>query len=185
MAPLDPLVRPGCPSLRGGPRDPAQAPFMAAERKLENNKREKSTRMREMKTKCLADVGNVLIGVESTMSRAVYGVLERVRERQTPGKSTRVVTTGGVNVTMIETVSRACERQPGCLQGPGYCRGAPGIGYLQYEMCIGCVDSGDLIARLSEGRFLSPLSCLSFTACLLYTSPSPRDRQKSRMPSSA
>ena len=25
----------------------------------------------------------------------------------------------------------------------------------------------------------------SFTACLLYTSPSPRDRQKSRMPSSA
>ena len=26
---------------------------------------------------------------------------------------------------------------------------------------------------------------LIFTACLLYTSPSPRDRQKSRMPSSA
>ena len=25
----------------------------------------------------------------------------------------------------------------------------------------------------------------TFTACLLYTSPSPRDRQKSRMPSSA
>ena len=26
---------------------------------------------------------------------------------------------------------------------------------------------------------------IQFTACLLYTSPSPRDRQKSRMPSSA
>ena len=26
---------------------------------------------------------------------------------------------------------------------------------------------------------------LSYSACLLYTSPSPRDRQKSRMPSSA
>ena len=29
------------------------------------------------------------------------------------------------------------------------------------------------------------LYCLSCKACLLYTSPSPRDRQKSRMPSSA
>ena len=27
--------------------------------------------------------------------------------------------------------------------------------------------------------------CFRKTACLLYTSPSPRDRQKSRMPSSA
>ena len=29
------------------------------------------------------------------------------------------------------------------------------------------------------------LACTKFSACLLYTSPSPRDRQKSRMPSSA
>ena len=29
------------------------------------------------------------------------------------------------------------------------------------------------------------LSIARFTSCLLYTSPSPRDRQKSRMPSSA
>ena len=28
-------------------------------------------------------------------------------------------------------------------------------------------------------------SCATLEACLLYTSPSPRDRQKSRMPSSA
>ena len=28
-------------------------------------------------------------------------------------------------------------------------------------------------------------TCLSYYSCLLYTSPSPRDRQKSRMPSSA
>ena len=32
--------------------------------------------------------------------------------------------------------------------------------------------------------FLSPMNKLNFS-CLLYTSPSPRDRQKSRMPSSA
>ena len=29
------------------------------------------------------------------------------------------------------------------------------------------------------------LACLAYSICLLYTSPSPRDRQKSRMPSSA
>ena len=36
----------------------------------------------------------------------------------------------------------------------------------------------DVPARLSKNEFV-------MTACLLYTSPSPRDRQKSRMPSSA
>ena len=29
------------------------------------------------------------------------------------------------------------------------------------------------------------LTCMSYMACLLYTSPSPRDRTRSRMPSSA
>ena len=33
----------------------------------------------------------------------------------------------------------------------------------------------------ADGKFTLP----SIVACLLYTSPSPRDRQKSRMPSSA
>ena len=36
---------------------------------------------------------------------------------------------------------------------------------------------------LLQGR--QEVNSLCFTACLLYTSPSPRDRQKSRMPSSA
>ena len=41
--------------------------------------------------------------------------------------------------------------------------------------------AGDSLARVSsDGRFVA-----FTTACLLYTSPSPRDRQKSRMPSSA
>ena len=39
-------------------------------------------------------------------------------------------------------------------------------------------------ANLSEEDLKSPDAGL-YTACLLYTSPSPRDRQKSRMPSSA
>ena len=33
--------------------------------------------------------------------------------------------------------------------------------------------------------WLAPIAVLLLGACLLYTSPSPRDRQKSRMPSSA
>ena len=34
-----------------------------------------------------------------------------------------------------------------------------------------------------DGRFIEKVG--SYNPCLLYTSPSPRDRQKSRMPSSA
>ena len=51
----------------------------------------------------------------------------------------------------------------------------------------------ELIDRLIDLAFAedigdgdhTTLSCIPATACLLYTSPSPRDRQKSRMPSSA
>ena len=43
--------------------------------------------------------------------------------------------------------------------------------------------------RFSDGRHGFPIDLvkdkLGCTTCLLYTSPSPRDRQKSRMPSSA
>ena len=45
--------------------------------------------------------------------------------------------------------------------------------------------------RHAVGPFLKPMVAdlhvdrASFSLCLLYTSPSPRDRQKSRMPSSA
>ena len=38
--------------------------------------------------------------------------------------------------------------------------------------------------KKSDEAYMSKLP-LEYTACLLYTSPSPRDRQKSRMPSSA
>ena len=41
--------------------------------------------------------------------------------------------------------------------------------------------------EISEGKVLIKVeySSLNYKDCLLYTSPSPRDRQKSRMPSSA
>ena len=35
------------------------------------------------------------------------------------------------------------------------------------------------------GTLVGAFACIVVSACLLYTSPSPRDRQKSRMPSSA
>ena len=41
-----------------------------------------------------------------------------------------------------------------------------------------------LKTRASEGEMIEQANAL-LTNCLLYTSPSPRDRQKSRMPSSA
>ena len=42
-----------------------------------------------------------------------------------------------------------------------------------------------LKARIGEGLSISQALTLLSRPCLLYTSPSPRDRQKSRMPSSA
>ena len=42
-----------------------------------------------------------------------------------------------------------------------------------------------LVAGPSGKRFILPKSPLQYQLCLLYTSPSPRDRTRSRMPSSA
>ena len=48
------------------------------------------------------------------------------------------------------------------------------------------VDSGQRFELTAEEGIKSPHKYLAFyEVCLLYTSPSPRDRQKSRMPSSA
>ena len=41
------------------------------------------------------------------------------------------------------------------------------------------------IVREEDGVYLRIRDAALFATCLLYTSPSPRDRQKSRMPSSA
>ena len=52
-------------------------------------------------------------------------------------------------------------------------------------------NSGDGIARIAINRpekrnaFRPKTVCEMLDACLLYTSPSPRDRTRSRMPSSA
>ena len=48
-------------------------------------------------------------------------------------------------------------------------------GYFAEETLKGTFDGGSIFRIVTEAN----------AACLLYTSPSPRDRQKSRMPSSA
>src|SRR5678809_1721515 len=49
----------------------------------------------------------------------------------------------------------------------------------QLFFCYGCKAGGDVF------KFVMLRDRVEFKDCLLYTSPSPRDRQKSRMPSSA
>ena len=46
------------------------------------------------------------------------------------------------------------------------------------------IDHGHIFDMLDE-MLKEGCTCDHFWTCLLYTSPSPRDRQKSRMPSSA
>ena len=46
-------------------------------------------------------------------------------------------------------------------------------------------ERGTNVEELSAEQRVSILACAKAKACLLYTSPSPRDRQKARMPSSA
>ena len=45
--------------------------------------------------------------------------------------------------------------------------------------------TGFTVRALCHNRALGPDPRVEVVTCLLYTSPSPRDRQKSRMPSSA
>ena len=49
---------------------------------------------------------------------------------------------------------------------------------LEEERVVGAMLDSKKLVPEGEGRY-------KYTVCLLYTSPSPRDRQKSRMPSSA
>ena len=62
--------------------------------------------------------------------------------------------------------------------------------YMQYKYVLSMKSSfsGEdlLVTGIKAGNASGPLASMdSAYGCLLYTSPSPRDRQKSRMPSSA
>ena len=68
----------------------------------------------------------------------------------------------------------------------------PALGEPVARVALGTAEEVDVAVRAAEAAFPAwsatpPLTRarVLFKYCLLYTSPSPRDRQKSRMPSSA
>jgi len=58
------------------------------------------------------------------------------------------------------------------------------LALLYFSYAILCFLAGQALVRGSQARTLAPVFSL-YGACLLYTSPSPRDLSTSRMPSSA
>ena len=58
-------------------------------------------------------------------------------------------------------------------------------GDRQLPILIGIFEATSIDRRVKEIPRPRPLTHDLLVGCLLYTSPSPRDRQKSRMPSSA
>ena len=67
---------------------------------------------------------------------------------------------------------------------PGAMLALRGDGVVIGSVSGGCIED-DLIARLQDGRLAKDGPPVQLITCLLYTSPSPRDRTRSRMPSSA
>ena len=71
------------------------------------------------------------------------------------------------------------------MEGPDYVRAAHDA-FLQAGADIVTTNSYAIVPfHIGADVFAARASALLRLSCLLYTSPSPRDRQKSRMPSSA
>ena len=112
---------------------------------------------------------------------------------------------GDINLNMTDlgnpfNDSRVVSEEMGLVGGiPDRGRGMPGAPTGAYEMIGGTpVAVGDVLGRqqalekadfyeepTTQRNFFNDLLGLASLACLLYTSPSPRDRTRSRMPSSA
>jgi hypothetical protein len=77
--------------------------------------------------------------------------------------------------------------EPGEDNAEFFVRGVTTFGYSKSPLILidGIELSANDLARLQPDDIASFSIMKDATACLLYTSPSPRDRQKSRMPSSA
>ena len=56
---------------------------------------------------------------------------------------------------------------------------------IKEDLKIGFIGAGNMASALISGLIQSNHSASCIMACLLYTSPSPRDVEESRMPSSA
>ena len=97
-----------------------------------------------------------------------------------PDMQVQMHAAGGKGVELQQgcVVSGAFSQQtPTMVQG---CLEAPGLGSAE-----GLLVAGDTVQGSTRGERAEPSVETNSISCLLYTSPSPRDRQKSRMPSSA
>ena len=74
---------------------------------------------------------------------------------------------------------------PGAGKGKVISNKGDGVAAQQFQLRLGKNTTVPLTLGFTKSNelFVGRLAMLGF--CLLYTSPSPRDRQKSRMPSSA
>ena len=71
-----------------------------------------------------------------------------------------------------------------CRMVEGPALGSPGPGQVNIKVEAGPINPTELL--LIEGKYASrPPLPARLGICLLYTSPSPRDKRQSRMPSSA
>ena len=103
------------------------------------------------------------------------------RKQQVVAAALKCFTDKGVEKT---TVADIC-RESGCSVGSLYHHfgNKEGLAGELFIHAIGLLNQ-DLLDRLRRVRTVASGVRMVVT-CLLYTSPSPRDRQKSRMPSSA
>ena len=102
------------------------------------------------------------------------GIYELIIPQNEPGSS---IMPGKVNPTQCEALSMVCTQIMGLEYAVSMANSSGTLQMNEYKPLIGfnILTSLKLLKNVIE----------NFRICLLYTSPSPRDRQKSRMPSSA
>ena len=122
------------------------------------------------------------LDISSRLVRCSRPIIDRLSEETADIPLSIVVTDGKARLLTRVDNSRTNGRLLDNLSfAPGFDYGEAGMG----TNAVGTVfESGQPIQIVGPEHFhehLQPFAC----SCLLYTSPSPRDRQKSRMPSSA
>ena len=98
-------------------------------------------------------------------------VAENIAPQGTPAVAERKHTEVAVGILLRDDGAMLLSTRP---------PGKPYAGY--WEFPGGKLEAGETVEQALRRELIEELGV---TICLLYTSPSPRDRQKSRMPSSA
>ena len=118
----------------------------------------------------LPSVTTILSATQSDEKRES---LAKWRERVGEAEATRIVDSAGARGTAMHKILEKYVLEQGYLDETA-------VGKQAHNMAIQVIQSG-----LSNVTEYYGTECTLYYPCLLYTSPSPRDRQKSRMPSSA